>query len=377
MGFRFLKFFLMVSIFVFMHVSATSQGCVAIRTVGGLNTMEHAGMMHMGMDSNHLMPAPKKWDFNMSYRYFFSYRHFNGTEEQKQRVIDSTEVRNFNRTIDLSLVRTINDQWSIGVALPLIYNERSSKYEHISNLPTSPRFVTSAGGIGDARITVYKWLWAPKPGRKGNLMGGIGLKLPTGNYKAVDDFTYKLNATRVGPVDQSIQLGDGGLGVTLELSAFRQINNAWSLYGNAFYLINPRDNNGVSTARGGTPSAAAIKYTSDVMSVPDQYLIRAGSNFTKNALTLSLGARYECIPTFDLIGKNSGFRRPGTVIAVEPGANYQFKKFNLYAYVPISVFRERNQSQPDILRTLDTKVFFRGDAAFANYALNIGIGYKF
>ena len=49
MGFRFLKFFLMVSIFVFMHVSATSQGCVAIRTVGGLNTMEHAGMMHMGM----------------------------------------------------------------------------------------------------------------------------------------------------------------------------------------------------------------------------------------------------------------------------------------------------------------------------------------
>ena len=367
----------MAGIFVFMHVSATSQGCVAIRTVGGLNTMEHAGMMHMGMDSNHIMPAPKKWDFNMSYRYFFSYRHFNGTEEQKQRVIDSTEVRNFNRTVDLSLVRMINDQWSIGVALPLIYNERSSKYEHISNLPTSPRFVTSAGGIGDARITVYKWLWAPKPGRKGNLMGGIGLKLPTGNYKAVDDFTYKLNATRVGPVDQSIQLGDGGLGVTLELSAFRQINNAWSLYGNAFYLINPRDNNGVSTARGGTPSAAAIKYTSDVMSVPDQYLIRAGSNFTKNYLTLSLGARYECIPTFDLIGKNSGFRRPGTVIAVEPGANYQFKKFNLYAYVPISVFRERNQSQPDILRTLDTKVFFRGDAAFANYALNIGIGYKF
>jgi hypothetical protein len=339
--------------------------------------MEHAGMMHMGMDSNHAMPAPKKWDLNIAYRYFNSFRHFNGTVEQKQRIEEGTEVRNFNRTIDLSLVRTINDQWNIGVALPLIYNERSSKYEHISNLPSSPRFVTSSGGIGDARITAYKWLWAPKPGRKGNLMGGIGLKLPTGNYKAVDDFTYKLNATRVGPVDQSIQLGDGGLGVTLELSAFRQINNSWSLYGNAFYLINPRDNNGVSTARGGIPSEAAVKYTSHVMSVPDQYLIRAGSNWTRKALTLSLGARYECIPTFDLIGKNSGFRRPGTVIAAEPGGNYQFKKFNLYAYLPISIFRERNQSQPDILRTIDTKVFARGDAAFADYAINIGIGYKF
>jgi hypothetical protein len=364
-------------VLVTFSARVNAQGCVAIRTVGGLNTMEHAGMMHIGMDSTHAMPEPKKWDFNIAYRYFNSFRHYNGTVEQTQRIKDGTEVRNFNRTIDLSLVRTLNEQWSIGVALPLIYNERSSKYEHISNLPTSPRFVTSAGGIGDARITLYKWLWAPKPGRKGNLMGGIGLKLPTGNYKATDDFTYKLNATRVGPVDQSIQLGDGGLGVTIELSAFRQINNTWSLYGNAFYLINPRDNNGVSTARGGTPTAAAIKYTSDVMSVPDQYLIRAGSNWTKNALTLSLGARYECIPTFDLIGKNSGFRRPGTVIAVEPGANYQFKKFNLYAYVPVSVFRERNQSQPDILRTIDTKVFARGDAAFANYALNIGIGYRF
>jgi hypothetical protein len=313
----------------------------------------------------------------MAYRYFNSYRHFNGTIEQTQRVEEGTEVRNFNRTMDLSLLRTLNDQWSIGIGLPIIYNERSSKYEHISNLPSSPRFATSAGGIGDTRITLYKWLLAPKAGRKGNLLGGIGLKLPTGNYKATDDFTYKLNATRVGPVDQSIQPGDGGLGLTLELSGFRQLNNTWSLYGNAFYLINPRDNNGVSTARGGTPTAAAIKYTSDVMSVPDQYLIRAGSNYTKEALTLSLGARYECIPTFDLIGQNSGFRRPGTVIAIEPGANYQFKKFNLYAYVPVSVFRERNQSQPDILRTIDTKVFARGDAAFANYALNIGIGYRF
>jgi|LakMenE18May11ns_1017448.scaffolds.fasta_scaffold9806637_1 hypothetical protein len=377
MQFGMCKYFFVMIVSVLMYTSATSQGCVAIRTVGGLNTMEHAGMMHMGMDSNHAMPALKKWDLNIAYRYFNSFRHFNGTVEQKQRIEEGTEVRNFNRTIDLSLVRTINDQWNIGVALPLIYNERSSKYEHISNLPSSPRFVTSSGGIGDARITAYKWLWAPKPGRKGNLMGGIGLKLPTGNYKAVDDFTYKLNATRVGPVDQSIQLGDGGLGVTLELSAFRQINNSWSLYGNAFYLINPRDNNGVSTARGGIPSEAAVKYTSHVMSVPDQYLIRAGSNWTRKALTLSLGARYECIPTFDLIGKNSGFRRPGTVIAAEPGGNYQFKKFNLYAYLPISIFRERNQSQPDILRTIDTKVFARGDAAFADYAINIGIGYKF
>ena len=83
---------------VLINARANAQGCVAIRTVGGLNTMEYAGMMHM--DSTSKMPEQKKWEFNIAYRYFNSYRHFNGTIEQTQRVADGTEVRNFNRTID-------------------------------------------------------------------------------------------------------------------------------------------------------------------------------------------------------------------------------------------------------------------------------------
>ena len=286
-----------------------AQGCVAIRTVGGLNTMEHA--MHNGMhdvmgDSTKKIEAPK-WDLNISGRYFKSYKHFNGTDEVKQRVADGTDVRNYSRTMDTTLVRQINNEWSVGINLPLISNERTSLYEHISNVKGSPRFATSSQGIGDIRITAYKWLIAPKAGNKGNLLGGIGVKLPTGNYNVTGVFYNTLTTTRVGPVDQSIQLGDGGWGMSVELNGFRSINNTWSLYSNAYYLINPRGNNGVSTARGGVPSAAAIKYTSNVMSVPDQYLLRAGTNWTKNATTLSLGARYECIPADDLIGDNTGF----------------------------------------------------------------------
>jgi len=48
---------------------------------------------------------------------------------------------------------------------------------------------------------------------------------------------------------------------------------------NAYYLSNPREQNGVSTARGSAPSATAIAYGSDVMSVPDQYMLRAGVNY--------------------------------------------------------------------------------------------------
>ena len=318
-----------------------------------------------------------KWDLNISARYFKSYRHYNGTTEVTQRVSEETDVRNFSRAMDISLVRRINEQWSVGINLPLAYNERTSLYEHVSNAKGSPRFSTYSQGIGDIRITAYKWIIAPKAGNKGNLLGGVGLKLPTGNYKASDVFHNTLTTTRVGPVDQSIQLGDGGLGVSIELNGFRSINNTWSLYSNTYYLINPRGNNGVSTARGGVPSAAAIKYTSDVMSVPDQYLLRAGTNWTKNALTISFGARYEAIPAKDLIGDNTGFRRPGNVLAIEPGANYNYKKVNFYLYAPIAMRRERPQSYPDMLRTNDTKVFSRGDAAFADYSINIGMGYRF
>jgi hypothetical protein len=373
------KYLFFTLIILTFYAQAGAQGCVAIRTVGGLNTMQHAGMMHDGMqhDGMTAMKDSSLWDLNVSGRYFKSYRHFNGTDEQKQRVEEGTDVRNFSRALDISLVRKINEQWSIGMYLPLLYNERSSLYEHVSNVKGNPRYTTYSQGIGDIRFTAYKWIIAPKEGNKGNLLGGIGIKLPTGNYKATDQFHYTTTATREGPVDQSIQLGDGGWGMSLELNGFRSIDNTWSLYGNAYYLINPMGNNGVSTARGGVPTANAIKYTSNVMSIPDQYLLRTGTNWTRNALTISLGGRYECIPANDLIGDNTGFRRPGSVLAIEPGVNYNYKKLIFYLYTPIAVRNERPQSYPDILRTNDTKIFARGDAAFANYSINIGFGYKF
>ncbi len=380
------KYLAFTIIILAFYTKVGAQGCVAIRTVGGLNTMQHAGMMHDGMLHEGMteLKDSSLWDLNVSGRYFKSYKHFNGTDEQTQRVAEATDVRNFSRTLDISLVRKINEQWSLGMDLPVVYNERSSLYEHVSGTKGNPRFSTYSQGIGDVRITAYKWIIAPKEGSKGNLLGGLGIKLPTGNYKSTDKFHYSTTATREGPVDQSIQPGDGGWGMTLELNGFRAINTTWSLYGNAYYLINPMGNNGVSTTRGvvvSTPPTAAqalaIKYTSNVMSIPDQYLLRAGTNWTSNALTISLGGRYECIPANDLIGDNTGFRRPGSVLAIEPGANYSYKKLNFYLYTPIAMRNERPQSYPDVLKTNDTKTFSRGDAAFADFSISIGVGYKF
>jgi hypothetical protein len=68
-----------------------------------------------------------------------------------------------------------------------------------------------------------------------------------------------------------------------------------SMYANFYYLINPKEVNGTSTARGGTASASAIANGSDVMSVPDQLMLRGGFNYSTDKFTFSAGLRNECI----------------------------------------------------------------------------------
>ncbi len=341
---------------------ANSQGCVAIRSTGGICTMEHS------QDATN-----SKWILNVNNRYFKSFRHFVGTKEQKQRIANGSEVINHSYTLDLTLTRILNKWWSFSVDVPILANSRSSLYEHDGK----NRFLTHSFGLGDIRLSAYRWIFDPAKSPKGNIQFGLGIKLPTGDYK-YQDFFHKNDSTLVlGPVDQSIQLGDGGTGFSTEMNAFYNFSNHFSLYSNLFYLLSPREQNGTLTSRGGTPSPTSLKNGSSAMSVPDQYMIRAGANFTAKDLTISLGFRDECLPAHDLIGGNKGFRRPGYILSGEPGITYNFKKMNLYAYVPIAFVRNRTQSVADKIQTQLTGVYTQGDAAFADYTVNVGCSVKF
>jgi hypothetical protein len=246
-------------------------------------------------------------------------------------------------------------------------------YEHDGKT----RHSTASVGLGDIRFTAYRWMLDPAKMPKGNIQLGVGLKLPTGDYKYQDLF-YKNDSTSVlGPVDQSIQLGDGGTGLTAEVNAWYSFNKTISVYGNFYYLLNPREQNGTLTTRGAAPTAANIANGSFVMSVPDQFMIRAGANFKFNKAGVSIGIREEALPAKDLVGGSNGFRRPGYIISAEPGLSYEFKKMNVYAYVPFALVRERTQSVPDQIRSKLTGVRTVGDAAFADYSVNIGASFRF
>ncbi len=119
----------------------------------------------------------KGWQLNTTYRYFRSFRHFVGREEQKERLEKNTEVINWQHSLDLALVRHFNNRWSLAMNLPILSNARSSLYEHGGNSAKNARHKTHSFGIGDIRFTGYYWILDPAISPNGNIQIGLGIKL--------------------------------------------------------------------------------------------------------------------------------------------------------------------------------------------------------
>ena len=378
-----LRSFLVASFLVFGVSNAKAQGCVAVRGFGGCGVAGGSG----------LALAPKQWQVGANYRYFESFRHFKGDEEQYDRLVKQTQVINYSNTIDISASMGLTLRTQMNVNLPVSYTDRSSYYEHGGQTTTFPgaRKTSTSAGIGDARIGISKWLWNPVSHTKSNLMLGVGLKLPTGNWNVQDSFYNVMvtdpvtgsssRKTVYRPVDQSIQLGDGGLGLSLEMQGFWEMADGLFAYGNAFYILNPRGVNGTMTNRRTTIVVNGVSqvFTNEYMcSVADQYAARLGflSQSQLHGLSFSWGARLEGVPVRDLVGESYGFRRPGYTIAAEPGVTYMKGKTTVNFNMPVALYRIRKQSVTDKEVQDATGVARNGDAAFADYLISFGVTYR-
>lgn len=346
---------------------ANAQGCVAVRPMGCTQpgNLESTQIMQEG-----------QFQFTAAYRYFQSHRHFVGDSYQEQRKTDGTEVINTAHSVDLGVGYGITRRLSAAVNLPVISYDRSSLYEHYGNtIKTNPdqlRFHTQAMGIGDLRITGYYWIMDPaRPHLKWNALMGLGIKLPTGNSDVKDDFHKRKkdggDSTVRQPVDQSIQLGDGGIGITIENQSYLQVSNKVSLYFSGFYMFTPQAHN--NTAKSTTPSITQY------YSIADQFAARLGASvfFNKAGIAASLGGRIEGVPAIDLVGSSWGFRRPGYIVSADPALAFFYKKFDVTVGVPIAVYRNRTKSYAD---RQDPTGKAHGDAAFADYQVNATLRYR-
>ena len=357
---------------LFSFSRSFAQGCVAIRSTGNACMLAHAD------SSQH-----RQWVLTTSGRYFKSFRHYSGNEENRERLAQHTEVINHTASLDINLTRILNDRWSLMIDLPIISNARSSLYEHgliNGSNKFNERHSTHSFGIGDIRVAAYHWLLDPMVSTRGNIQLGLGIKLPTGDYD-YKDYWYNVGPNggkELRTVDQSIQLGDGGTGFTVEANTYYNLTHNFGVYANFYYLINPREQNGVRTYRETLSPRLANEA---IMSVPDQYMARGGISYAVNSVTnglsIAVGARLEGIPVHDLVGGSGDFRRPGYIWSIEPSINYSSGKFGFFLTVPVALARNRTQSVTDKEYSAMTGTYVRGDAAFADYSVNAGVSLKF
>ena len=358
-----LKFFVICIVLCSTTISSFAQGCVAIR--------HFSSCVGSSLDNNLLSKGDVQ--IGMNYRYFKSFRHFRGTEEEPDRLANNTEVINHAHAWDFFLTYGLSDRWYTSITIPTVINTRSSLYEH----GREERYTTFSRGLADIRVGVGYWLLPLESNPNGNIAVGLGLKLPTGNYNASDIF-YNVGpegSPEVRPVDQSIQPGDGGFGFTVDLQFYSKLANNLFAYGGGFYLVNPRETNGVRTFR---ETLSPLLENEAIMAVPDQFSVRTGLSYSLSSeFSASLGGRFDGVPVKDLIGGNEGFRRPGNVLSIDPGIAFMKNNFSINLNVPFAVRRDRPQSVTDKQTEEATGNPRAGDAAFADYLINVGVSYRF
>jgi hypothetical protein len=343
---------------IFLCQKSFAQGCVAIRQFSGVgNSVGQGNLLQKG-----------EWNISANYRFFKSYKHFRGSQEEPERVEKGTEVINWSHGMDFNISYAFSERLYGLVSLPFAYNERSSLYEH----GRTERHASYSGGFADMRIGAGYWLRTGEKAQKGNYAFGLGLKLPTGNYAATSTF-YNVGPngeSEVRPVDQSIQLGDGGVGLIVDAQGIRSLGKSTFLYYSGFYMFNPRNTNGTETNRS--------RPNESIMSVPDQFGFRVGAFQNISAihgLGLLLGGRLEGVPVRDIIGDSDGFRRPGYVISVEPGVSYMIGNMTATVNIPVALYRNRTQSMTDKENSTPENTV-HGDAAFSDYLINVGLAWR-
>jgi hypothetical protein len=228
--------------------------------------------------------------------------------------------------------------------------------------------------LGDVAITGSAWFLSPRSGPTGNVMLGLGLKIPTGSHRdSIEFFTKTGPARRVA--DPSIQPGDGGWGIILQLQAFQRVLPGALAYLSAFYLLNPRVQTEATIGRPiGLPGdpAAGTPYH---LSVPDAYSLRTGVSYAvapQWGLSASFGGRLDGVPVEDIVsGGDADFRRPGYSVLVDPGLELSRGSNTFTLNIPVRVHADRRANLYDRI------VNVQGGGNFAKWQLLAGYTHRF
>lgn len=319
------------------------QGCVPAR------------FMSLGLGPRGIRYFEKgEWQAAVSYRYLYADEGYIGKEPfPAYPTVTGNEIT--IHSFDLQATYNFTPRFSATFTLPIIDAKNSNFGQH----DRVNRHTVHVTGIGDVRLVGTAWLLDPAKHPEGNISIGIGFKAPTGDEAKTGTY-YKPTGPEVRPVDISLQPGDGGWGLNLEMAGFQKLVLD-RLYGyvNGFYLVNPREQNDAYTP---DPVYGEVRF----LSVPDQYQGRLGLSYAiwpEQGLALSFGGRVDGIPPHDAVGGDEGFRRPGYSVYVEPGISWERGKNSASLFTPVRVAANRQQN------VYDERAGMQGGGAFAKWLL--------
>jgi hypothetical protein len=295
---------------------------------------------------------PGTWNVTFTLRDSKADKHYNGTVRQIQRELEQTYVVNRQN----SITATVGYQWtrrvSVNVGVPWI--EASWGIPSPRSGGPAARANENAHGLGDITTLTRVSLVDPLM-HTWNLQIGGGVKIPTGDNRAIDTFPDG-NGSNNQPryVDISVNPGDGGWGLILDLQGYKSMGGRVTAFGSGTWLANPRDTGGAS--RGNLVSNLN---PSNVNTVSDQFIFRAGATVGLfSNVSASLAWRMEGVPRYDVFGPSNGFRRPGVEMYWEPGITIGSGRHSASFNVPIGYyfnrFRNPNTGTP-------------GDSTFPEY----------
>jgi hypothetical protein len=244
----------------------------------------------------------------------------------------------------LGLTYAVTDRFRVSVAAPF----QTGRVSFIEE--DGLRHTERVTDLGDVTLTGGAWVFNPRSSPTGNVMLGLGLKIPTGSHRdSVEFFTKTGPAQRLA--DPSIQPGDGGWGIILQLQAFQLVFPGMLAYLSASYLLNPRVQTEATIGRPiGLPgnSAAGTPYH---LSVPDAYSVRSGVSYAvlpSLGLSASLGGRLDGVPVGDLVnGGDANFRRPGYSVFIDPGFDLSRGSNTFTLNVPVRAYADRRANLYD------------------------------